>query len=87
MFEMFEVTFEVYIEDKKVQTQTMQAPKEMLEMNFIQLVRQISNDPRPMKIRMYRPEIIWDSFENKQKVIDNEVIFSNHSMVAWQEKK
>ena len=85
MFESYEVTFEIYIEDKLVNKQTMQAPKEMLMANFIQTVNQAARDKRPMKIRMTRPETIWDRFENKQKVLENEVIFGNNAMIAWEE--
>lgn len=87
MFETYEVTFEIYIEDKLVNKQTMQAPKEMLMANFIQTVNQIARDRRPMKIRMTRPEIIWDRFENKQKTLENEVIFGNNAMITWEENK
>ena len=87
MFETYEVTFEIYIEDKMVNKQTMQAPKEILMANFIQTVNQIAQDRRPMKIRMSRPEVIWDEFENKQKVLENEVVFGNNAMIAWEENK
>ncbi len=85
MFETYEVTFEIYIEDKMVNKQTMQAPKEILMANFIQTVNQIAQDRRPMKIRMSRPEVIWDNFENEEKVLTNEVIFGNNAMIAWEE--
>lgn len=87
IFETYEVTFEIYIEDKLTNKQTMQAPKEMLMANFLQTVKQIQNDKRPLKIRMSRPEVVWDNFENKQKVLMNEVIFSNNAMIAWEENK
>lgn len=85
MFETYAVTFEVYIEDKIVTKQTMQAPKEMLMANFIQTVEKIARDSRPMKIRMSRQDVIWDEFENKQKSIENEVVFGNNAMIAWEE--
>ena len=87
IFETYEVTFEIYIEDKLTNKQTMQAPKEMLMANFLQTMQQMQNDKRPLKIRMSRPEVIWDNFENKQKVLMNEVIFSNNAMIAWEENK
>lgn len=86
LFETYEVTFEVYLEDKLVNKQVLQAPKEILMMNFVQTMEQIGYDKRPMKIRMTRPEIIWDNFENKQKTITNEVAFSNNAMIAWEEE-
>ena len=85
MFDIYEVIFEIYNEDKLVSKQTMQAPKQMLIINFIQTVNQIGRDRRPLKVRMFRPEIIWDNFECKQKVINNEVAFSNNAMIVWEE--
>lgn len=82
-FETYEVIFEIYIEDKIVNRQTMQAPQEMLIANFIQTVNQIARDKRPMKIRMTRPEIYWDNFTNQQRVLENEVVFSNNAMIVW----
>lgn len=87
MFETYEVTFEIYIEDKLANKQTMQAPRAMIEASFMQTVNQIVRDKRPIKIRMSRPEIIWDNFENKQKVLTNEIILGNNAMLAWGKDK
>lgn len=85
MFEIFEVTFEIYIEDKLVKKQMLQAPKEFLMANFMQVAQQIQNDQRPMKIKMVRPEVIWDDFENKERVLNNEISASNNAMIVWEE--
>lgn len=85
VFETYEVTFEIYIENKLVKKQTIEAPRAMIETSFIQTVNQIARDKRPMKIRMSRPEVIWDDFENKQKVLENVVVFGNNAMIAWEE--
>ena len=87
MFETYEVTFEVYLEDKIINKQTTQAPKEFLMAQFAQTMKQIAQDRRPMKLKMIVPQIIWDNFENRQKVLDNSVTFSNNPMVAWEENK
>ena len=87
IFEIYDVTFEVYIEDKLVKKQMLQAPKEMIMINFMQMTEEIKKDNRPMKIKIIRPDIIWDSFENKQKVLNNEVSASNHAMIVWEENK
>ena len=86
-FNIYNVTFEIYIGDTLAKTQTMQAPQEILMANFMQLVNQIARDQRAMKIRMSRPEIIWDEFEKREKVLTNEVIFGNNAMIAWEENK
>lgn len=87
IFETYEVTFEIYIEDKIVKKQIMQAPKEMLMINFLQMAEQIKNDPRPMKIKIIKQDVIWDNFENKQRVLNNEVSASNNAMIAFEENK
>ena len=63
----------------------MQAPKEMLIANFMKTAEQIRSDKRPIKIKMIKQEVIWDNFENKQRVLNNEVAASNDAMVAWEE--
>lgn len=83
---MHEVIIEVYIEDKLTNRQQMHAPKELLIANFVQTAKQMKNDQRPIKLKMIRPEIIWDEFEQKQKIINNEIELSNNAMVAWKER-
>ena len=87
MFEPYQVTYEIYVGDELSNKQTMEAPKEILIANFIQTVKQIQNDKNPIKIKMIRQETIWDDFENKQKVLNNEIEFDNLAMVAWQNDK
>ena len=87
MFETYEVAFEVYIEDKLTNKQTIEAPTEILIANFLQTAQQIQNDQRPIKLIMSRPEIIWDNFEQKQKTLNNEVQFKNNAMVSWEERR
>lgn len=87
MLEMHDVIFEVYIEDKLTNRQQMQAPKEMLIANFLQTAKQIQVDKRPISIKMIRPETIWDSIEQRQKTLYNEIELSNNAMIAWKESK
>lgn len=87
MFDIYKVIFEIYNKDKLVNKQIMEAPKEILIMNFLQTVNQIAEDQRPLKVKMIRPETIWDNFENKQKILNNEIEFSNNAMLAWEENK
>lgn len=85
--EIFNATFEIYIEDKLVQKQVLQAPKEMLITKFLQTAKRIRSDQRPMKIRMTNQCVIWDNFENKEKVLDNEISASNEAMIIWEENR
>ena len=82
---MHEVIIEVYIEDKLTNRQQMHAPKELLIANFVQTAKQMKNDKRPIKLKMIRPEIIWDKFEQRQKVLNNEIELSNNAMIDWEE--
>lgn len=85
--EIYEATFEVYLEDKLIHNQRQQAPKEILMMQFVQLFQQVAQDKRPMKLKMIVPQVIWNNFENKQKTLYNDTTFSNNAMVAWEENK
>lgn len=87
MFEAHNVIFEIYIEDKLTNRQTMQAPRQILEMEFLKLAKQISQDSRPIKVKMIVPETKWSKFENKQFTLNNEVAFLNNAMVSWEESR
>ena len=87
MNEIYNVDFEIYMEDKLVQRQNIQAPKEILILNFIQTMEQISRDKRPMRIRMPVSITIWDKFEKKEKVLNNEAEFKNNAMIVWEEER
>ena len=84
MFEMHEVIFEVYIEDKLTNRQQMQAPKQILITNFIETAKQIKNDQRPIKLKMIKPYVIWDEFDKQQKILNNEISLNNNAMDAWE---
>lgn len=77
-FETYEVIFEIYLGDKLVQKQSMQAPRIILERQFVNLANEIANDERPMRIKMIKPEVIWDQFEQKHKVLNNYIEFRNY---------
>ena len=83
-FDSYDVIFEIYIGNALANKQRMQAPKQMLMMNFIQVVEELRNDSRPMKVKMIRQESIFDKFENKYKTLNNEIEFMNN---AWVDKE
>lgn len=82
--DVYEVTTEIYLNDDLVQRQTIQAPHIIHKSQYLNLIQQIANDKRPMKFRMIKPDIIWDQFEQKQKVLNNYIEFSNKAMEARQ---
>lgn len=85
MFETHDVIFEVYVEDKLNNKQQMQAPKEMIVINFLQTAQKIQKEKTPIKFKMIVPYIFWDEFENRQKVLNNSVEYKNDAMVIWEE--
>lgn len=85
VLEMYEVTFEVYIEDKLSNRQTMQAPKKIIIANFLQTAQQIQKEKTPIKFKMIVPYVFWDEFEQRQRVLNNSVEYSNDAMVIWEE--
>lgn len=85
--ETYQATFEVYLEDRMINQQTIQAPAQFLIAQYAQTMQEIGNDRRPMKMKMIVPQVIWDNFENRQKVLNNSSTFSNNAMIAWEESK
>lgn len=84
-FETYKGEFEIYLEDKLVQRQSAEAPKEMLIMTFMQTMQQIAQDKRAMQFKMKVPVIIYDNFEKKEKTLNNEILFKNNAMLAFEE--
>lgn len=87
MLDIQEVIFEVYIEDKLMNRQRMNAPRDMLIENFLQTAKQMQKDKRPIKIKMIRPTVIWDEFDKEERILNNEIELSNNAMVAWEENR
>lgn len=74
---MYEAVLELYIGDQLVQREIMQAPQIILKQQFMSLAKKIANDKRPMRLRLIMQDVIWDQYEQKQKVLDNYVEFNN----------
>lgn len=87
MLEMHDVVIEVYIENKLTNRQELRAPRDMLIANFVQTAKQMKYDKRPIKLKMIRQESIWDEFEQRRKILNNEIELSNDAMIAWEENK
>lgn len=77
----YTVVIEIYIGNQLVQSQQMTTPRPFLEMQFLRIVQEIQQQPRPMKIIMKRKEIIWDNFEQIQKEVEYNIVAQN-----WEEE-
>ena len=71
------VTIEQYIGNALVQSQQLSAPPEILQVQFIQLVKQVASQSQPMKIRMVRYEDVWSQFDQEWKKLELDVTFQN----------
>lgn len=78
--ETYSVIIETYIGTQCIQRQPLNAPEQVLKMQFIGLVQQIAQENRPMRVKMIVPDVIWDDIEKKQKVLENYVEFKNKLM-------
>ena len=74
---VYEVTLEVFIEGNLASSQTMQAPRMMIEAQFISLLQQMRRDSRHIKIKMSRPEVFWDNFDKVEKTLINSIEVDN----------
>lgn len=81
MMEVFAVTFEVEM-NNKIQKQTMQAPRIMLEQQFVSLVQQAYESRVPVRVKMSMTVPIWIQFENRWVDREHSVEFTNQ---AWQD--
>lgn len=71
------VTIEQYIGNALVQSQQLSAPPEFLQVQFMQLVKQIASQSQPMKIRMVRYEDVWSQFDKEWKRLELDMTFQN----------
>lgn len=74
----FDVMFTVYLGEQPIRQWQMVAPQEFIIMKFLQTVQQIASQSQPMKVVVSRDEVIWDQFEQKQKVIPCTMEFQNY---------
>lgn len=75
--ETYQVIIETYLGTQCIQRQPLNAPEQILKMQFMGVIQQIAQENRPMKCRMIVPEVIWDDIEKKEKVLNNYVEFRN----------
>lgn len=78
--ETYSVIIETYLGTQCIQRQSLNAPEQVLKLQFMSLMQQIAQEDRPMKCKMIVPDIIWDNIEKEQKVLENYVEFRNKLM-------
>ena len=78
----YEVMFEVTV-DGKLEAYTQEAPRVMLEHEFMSLVQQAARYPKPVKVKMSRKVPIYDPFDKTTIEREHSVEFTNQ---AWNER-
>ena len=76
--EMFDCTFDIYIGEAK-QTQSVRAPRIMIQQQFMQLVQDAANDNRPIKVVMRRDVECCSDYSDKVVVRENSIEFKNNA--------
>lgn len=83
-FQMFDdlyaVIFEI-TEGDNVRKQQMQAPRIIIEQQFLQLMQQAANVQIPVKIKLSRTEQVFDSFDQKFVDRENSITFMNNTYI------
>ena len=78
--DLYDVIFEI-TEGDNVRKQQMQAPRIIIEQQFLQLMQQTANVQIPVKIKLSRTEQIYDNFDQKFIEQENSITFMNNTYI------
>ena len=78
--DLYDVIFEI-TEGDNVRKQQMQAPRIIIEQQFLQLMQQAANVQIPIKIKLSRTEQIYDNFDQKFIEQENNITFMNNTYI------
>lgn len=76
--EIFLCTFEIVV-GENTQWRTLEAPRIMLEREFMSLVNEAANSTLPIKVKMSRKFPLWNQFDNQWVEQENSITFMNHT--------
>ena len=79
----FEDNLEIYILEikmgNKIQRQQLQGTSDMVQLQFMQLVREVGNTNQPIRLRIIKQEEIWNQYSQSRKILENYIQFANKS--------
>ena len=78
--DLYDVIFEI-TEGDNVRKQQMQAPRIIIEQQFLQLMQQAANVQIPVKIKLSRTEQIYDNFDQKFIEQENNITCMNNTYI------
>ena len=78
--DVYDAKIEVYIGDKLVQSDSLQAPQIILEQNYLNLLQSIIADKsRPMSVKLLVAQDIYDDNDNYLRTMWNSVESFNYN--------
>ena len=83
-FQMFDDLYDVILEiteGNNIRKQQMQAPRIIIEQQFLQLMQQAANVQIPVKIKLKRIEQVYDNFDQKFVDRENSITFMNNTYI------
>ena len=79
----FEDNLEIYILEIKmgnnIQRQQLQGTSDMVQLQFMQWVREVGNTNQPIRLRIIKQEEIWNQYSQSRKILENYIQFANKS--------
>lgn len=79
----FEDNLEIYILEikmgNKIQRQQLQGTSDMVQLQFMQLVREVGNTNQPIRLRIIKQDEIWNQYSQSRKILENYIQFANKS--------
>ena len=82
--EIYTCTLEIE-QNGNLQSQTIEAPRIMLEQQFADLVQQASQVNNPVKIKMSRQVPIYNNYDDEWVDLEHWIIFENNSYTKQKE--
>lgn len=76
----FDAKLEIYLGDKLVQSDNLQAPSIIIQQNYLGLVQQIIQNTQPMSVKLSVKEDIYDDNDNYVRNLWNSVESYNYKV-------
>lgn len=86
MMKTYNIVLEIHT-PAGVQKRQMQAPRMMIEQQFLSLAEQAMSASYPVKIAMRRYEPEWDQYEGKYINMEYSVVYANQSYLTTHEEE
>lgn len=80
--DLIQMKYEIYEDGKLIHRQVMEAPVFVHKQQYVDLLNQMSRDPKPMSFRISMKDMIWDEIEQKQKCLENYIEFKNNAFLT-----